>query len=61
MNTAATRIWTFATVIAIILIVALGWFLGASPLLTQAASANAERLAVEAQNAQARATLRAGA
>jgi len=57
MNTAATRIWTFATVIAIILIVALGWFLGASPLLTQAASANAERLAVEAQNAQARATL----
>ena len=57
MNTAATRIWTFATVIAIILIVALGWFLGASPLLTQAASANAERLSVEAQNTQARSTL----
>ncbi len=57
MNTAATRIWTFATVIAIILIVALGWFLGAAPLLAQAASANLERIAVEAQNTQARATL----
>ena len=57
MTTATTRIWTFATVIVIILVIALGWFLGISPKLADAARFDAERRSVIAQNDLARATL----
>lgn len=57
MNTASSRIWTFATVIAMILVVALGWFLGMSPKLAEAARFDTERQSVAAQNDIARATI----
>lgn len=57
MSTASTRIWTFATVILVIAVVALGWFLGASPKLAEIARVNSERLAVAAQNELARVAL----
>lgn len=57
MTTASTRIWTFATVIVIILIVALGWFLGISPRLADAARFTTDRINVQAQNDLARATI----
>lgn len=50
MTTAATRIWTFATVILIVVIVALGWFLGVSPKVSEIARAEAEFVTVQAQN-----------
>lgn len=57
MTTASTRIWTFATVIVIIIVIALGWFLGISPKLADAARFDADRRSVVAQNDLARATL----
>ncbi|WP_439565719.1 hypothetical protein [Microcella sp.] len=56
MNSTATRIWTFATAIAVIVIVALGWFLGVSPRLAAASQAEADRQAVLAQNVALQAT-----
>ncbi|UYN83285.1 MAG: hypothetical protein KIT89_11375 [Microcella sp.] len=50
MTTASTRIWTFATVIVVIVVIALGWFLGVSPKLAEAARLDAERAAIELQN-----------
>lgn len=57
MNTATSRIWTLATVLVMILVVALGWFLGISPKLADAARFDTERRSVEAQNDVARATI----
>lgn len=57
MNTASSRIWTFATVFVMILVIALGWFLGISPKLADAARFDAERRSVEGQNDVARATI----
>ena len=57
MNAATSRIWTLATVFVMILVVALGWFLGISPKLADAARFDAERVSVEAQNNVARATI----
>jgi hypothetical protein len=57
MNTASTRVWTFATIIVIIVVVALGWFLGAAPKLAEAARYDSERAAVLAQNQLSRTTL----
>lgn len=57
MTTASTRIWTFAAAMLMIVVVALGWFLGASPKLADAARFDAERRSVEAQNDLARATI----
>ncbi len=57
MTTASTRIWTFATVIVIVIVIALGWFLGISPKLADAARFDAERSSVQAQNDLARVTL----
>lgn len=57
MTTAATRIWTFATVLIMIAVVALGWFLGISPRLADAARFEAERRSVEAQNDVTRAVI----
>lgn len=57
MNAASSRIWTLATVFVMILVVALGWFLGISPKLADAARFDAERRSVEAQNDVARATI----
>jgi hypothetical protein len=57
MTTASTRIWTFATVIVIIIVVALGWFVGISPKLADAARFDADRRAVIAQNDAARVIL----
>lgn len=57
MTTASTRIWTFAAVLLMITVVALGWFLVASPKLADAARFDAERRSVEAQNNLARATI----
>lgn len=57
MTTASTRIWSFATAIIIIIVIALGWFLGISPKLADAARFNTDRQSVVAQNELARATL----
>ena len=57
MNSASTRIWTFATVIVIIAVVALGWFLGAAPKLAESARYDSEREAVLVQNELSRTTL----
>jgi hypothetical protein len=57
VTTAATRIWTFATVLIMIAVVALGWFLGISPRLADAARFEAERRSVEAQNDVTRAVI----
>jgi hypothetical protein len=57
MTTASTRIWTFATVLIMIVVVALGWFLGISPRLADAARFDAERQSVQAQNDLARAVI----
>lgn len=54
MTTAATRIWTFAAVIIVIVVIALGWFLGAAPKLAEAARFDEERRSTEAQNDAAR-------
>jgi len=59
MSTASIRIWTFATIFVMIIVVALGWFLGASPKLADAARFDSERRSVEAQNEVARATIAA--
>ena len=50
MTTASTRIWTFATVFVIIIVIALGWFVGISPKLADAARFDADRQAVVIQN-----------
>jgi hypothetical protein len=51
------RVWSFATVIVVIIAVALGWFLGISPKLAEAAQYDSERLAVQGQNEVARAVI----
>lgn len=45
------RIWAFATAFAAVVILALGWFLGVQPLLSQASAADTQREGVEATNA----------
>ena len=50
MTGASARVWTFAAVIVIIATVALGWFLGISPKLAEAARFETDRIAVAAQN-----------
>jgi Tfp pilus assembly protein PilO len=57
MTTAATRIWTLASVMIMIVVVALGWFLGMSPKLADAARFDAERQSVQVQNDVARAVI----
>ncbi|GAA1733613.1 hypothetical protein [Microcella frigidaquae] len=57
MNSASTRVWSFATVLLIIVVVALGWFLGISPKLAEAARFDSDRLAVQAQNEVTRAAI----
>lgn len=57
MNSASTRIWTFATVLIIIAVIALGWFLGAAPKLAEMARYDTEREAVLVQNQLSRTTL----
>jgi len=51
------RIWTIATVVVIGAILGLGWLIGVSPLLAQAAASEQERVTVEATNAAQAATL----
>jgi hypothetical protein len=51
------RIWVLGAVIIMIAILAMGWFLGASPMLTQAAANDEQRASVEATNAGQEATL----
>lgn len=53
----ATRIWTIGAVALIGAILALGWFLGVTPLLAQATAADTERAQVEAQIALQQAQL----
>jgi len=55
----STRIWTFGGVVVIIAVLGLGWLLGVSPLLGQAAAADAERTTVESTNLLQQATLAA--
>lgn len=57
MSSASMRVWSFATVIVIIVVVALGWFLGISPKLAEAAQYDTDRLAVQGQNEVARAVI----
>jgi hypothetical protein len=51
------RIWTLVTVLLIGAILGLGWLLGLSPLLAQAAASDAERVNVELTNTAQEATL----
>jgi Tfp pilus assembly protein PilO len=51
--TGTTRLWALGTTIACIVIVALGWFFGVSPLLGRINAADAQRAVVEQQNATA--------
>jgi hypothetical protein len=51
------RVWSFATVLIIVIVVALGWFLGVSPKLAEAARFDSERLAVQGQNEVTRALI----
>ncbi len=44
------RIWTIGAIIISLGIIAMGWFLGISPALSQAAQADTQRAAAEAQN-----------
>lgn len=53
----STRIWAFASVFVIAIVLVLGWLLGVSPLLVQAGRSDTMRLDVEAQNLQHEATL----
>jgi hypothetical protein len=53
----ASRIWTAGAVLLIGGILALGWLLGAAPLLAQAAAADTERISAEAQTRTQRAAL----
>lgn len=46
----STRIWTIGGAALIVAILALGYFLGVVPLLTQAATADGDRAAAEQQN-----------
>lgn len=50
MTSAATRVWTFATAFAIVIVVALGWFLGIAPKLAEMTRFESERVTVELQN-----------
>jgi hypothetical protein len=51
------RIWTLVTVVLIAAILGLGWLLGVSPLLAQAATSDGERANVELTNTAQEATL----
>lgn len=52
------RIWYFGTALVAVAVLALGWLLGVSPKLDEAAAAESERSAVETQNLAIRADLR---
>ena len=45
------RMWIVGAVLAIVAVLALGWFLGISPQLDEARAANTDRQNVEIQNA----------
>lgn len=51
------RLWVFGTVVAMVIIVVLGWFLGVSPKLAEAESKLDQASAVSAQNATLEAAL----
>ena len=46
-----TRLWTAGAVFVMVVLIALGWFLGIDPRLAEARSADDERVGVEALNA----------
>lgn len=46
------RMWVLGSILAIIVIVAAGWFIGISPQLAAASAANSERTSVMASNSQ---------
>lgn len=46
------RMWVIGAVLAIVVVIAAGWFIGISPQLTSASSANNERTSVMAANAR---------
>lgn len=54
-----TRIWMLITAVACVVIIALGYFLGIAPKLAEATKADADRTAVEQQNAAYEAQLAA--
>lgn len=51
------RIWVLGAAIVMLAILAMGWFLGASPMLAQAAANDLQRASVESTNAGQEATL----
>jgi len=53
----ANRIWGLGAAVVIVAVLGLGWLLGVSPLLAQAAAANQERAGVELTNQTQSATL----
>ena len=44
------RLWVLGSVVLVVAIVAMGWFLGVSPKLSEASAADQQRSAAEAQN-----------
>lgn len=53
----ASRLWTIGSIVVIIAVVAGTWFVGISPRLTEAATANSERASIEFLNQQHAATV----
>jgi Tfp pilus assembly protein PilO len=49
--TGSNRLWTIGAITAMIILLAAGWFLGAQPFISAAASADEERAGIDAQNA----------
>lgn len=47
----SNRLWTIGAVVAMVILLVAGWFVGAQPFLSSAASADEERAGIEAQNA----------
>ncbi|GAB3028559.1 hypothetical protein GCM10027052_00120 [Parafrigoribacterium mesophilum] len=51
MNASASnRLWVIGSMVLVVAIIAMGWFLGVSPKLAEAATAGDQRVAAEAQN-----------
>lgn len=55
----ANRTWKIGTALLAVVIVALGWFLGISPRLTEVSAANAQRVTAEGTNAAHQAEINA--
>lgn len=55
--TQSNRLWVIGAVTLMLVVLVAGWFLGAQPLVSAAAQADAERFSVDAQNASSQAEI----